>query len=86
MTKASLTGTPVVMNREERRFAERHPEQAELPILLKKIQVAELLQCSGRQVELMAQAGRIPMPIYLAQRSPRWKRDELLAFIAAAGN
>lgn len=76
--------TSVEMNREQRRYAERHSD--ELPLLLTKKDVATLvLKCSGRQVELMAQAGRIPMPIYLAQRSPRWRRDELLAFIANAG-
>jgi len=57
----------------------------ELPLLLTKTDVAKLvLKCSGRQVELMVQSGRLPKPIYLAERSPRWRRDELLAFIQAA--
>jgi len=73
------TSTPVETNRHQRRHSE------ELPLLLTKKQVAELLQCSGRQVELMAKAGRLPAAVYLAERSPRWKRDALLTFIENAG-
>lgn len=56
----------------------------EMPILLTKKQVAELFQCSQRQVELMTSQGRLPKAVYLAERSPRWKRDELLQFIQNA--
>ena len=59
------------------RRSRRHPE--ELPDLLTKSQVAEYLQCSQRQVELLTQKGRICKPIYLGESSPRWQRVELLA-------
>ena len=42
-------------------------------------EAAELLQCSQRQIELLTQKGRIAKPIYLGDRSPRWRRAELLA-------
>ncbi len=50
-----------------------------LPELLTKKQAAELLQCSQRQIELLTQKGRIAKPVYLGDRSPRWRREELLA-------
>ncbi len=56
------------------------PEQA-IPELLTKRQAAELLQCSQRQIELLTQRGRIAKPVYLGDRSPRWRRDELLASV-----
>ena len=46
---------------------------------LTKKQVAEILQCSTRQVELLAQKGRLPSPVYLGDSSPRWKRSEIEA-------
>jgi predicted DNA-binding transcriptional regulator AlpA len=46
---------------------------------LTKKQVAEILQCSMRQVELLAQKGRIPSPVYLGDSSPRWKHSEIAA-------
>lgn len=46
---------------------------------LTKRQVAEILQCSTRQVELLAQKGRLPSPVYLGDSSPRWKRSEIEA-------
>ena len=49
------------------------------PQLMTKKQVAELLQCSQRQVELLTAKGRLPKPVYLGESSPRWKRAELLA-------
>jgi len=49
------------------------------PELLTKKQAAELLQCSTRQIELLTQRCRIAKPVYLSERSPRWRRDELLA-------
>jgi predicted DNA-binding transcriptional regulator AlpA len=51
---------------------------ATLTTLTKK-QVAEILQCSMRQVELLAQKGRLPSPVYLGDSSPRWKRSEIEA-------
>lgn len=74
MTTTTQTG----LNRQDR----RHPEQAQ-PELLTKRQAAELLQCSQRQIELLTQRGRIAKPVYLGERSPRWKRAELLASIGA---
>ena len=50
-----------------------------LPELLTKKQVAEYLQCSQRQVELLTASGRLCKPIYLGESSPRWKRSELMA-------
>ena len=44
-----------------------------------KKQVAEWLQCSLRQVELLTAKGRLPKPIYLGESSPRWRRSELMA-------
>lgn len=55
----------------------------ELPVLLTKADVARILQCCTRQVELLAQRGRIAKPIYLGEGSPRWHRHELMASIGA---
>lgn len=55
------------------------------PEFMTKKQVAELLQCSQRQVELMSKAGKIASPIYLSERSPRWRRSELLASLGNGG-
>jgi predicted DNA-binding transcriptional regulator AlpA len=46
---------------------------------LTKRQVAEILQCSTRQVELLGQKGRLPSPVYLGDSSPRWRRSEIEA-------
>ncbi len=64
-------------NRHDRRHSD------ELPELMTKRQVAEYLQCSQRQVELLTIKGRIAAPIYLGSSSPRWKRAELLASLEA---
>ena len=73
MTLATDTRT-----RQER----RHPEQTP-PELMTKKQVAEFLQCSQRQVELLTAKGRICKPVYLGESSPRWKRSELMAHLDA---
>ncbi len=70
----ATTVTPDNRNRHERRH-----EETVLPELLTKKQAAELLQCSQRQIELLTQKGRIARPVYLGDRSPRWRRAELLA-------
>ncbi len=49
------------------------------PELLTKKQVAQLLQCSTRQVELLTNRNQIARPLYLGVASPRWVRAELLA-------
>jgi predicted DNA-binding transcriptional regulator AlpA len=74
----TITVTPDNRNRQER----RHSEQAQ-PELLTKKQAAELLQCSTRQIELLTQKGRIAKPVYLGDRSPRWRRAELLASLGS---
>ena len=53
------------------------------PELMTKKQVAEFLQCSQRQVELLTAKSRISKPVYLGTSSPRWKRSELLAHLEA---
>ena len=52
--------------------------------LMTKKQLAEFLQCSQRQVEILTRKGRLPKPIYLGESSPRWKRDEILAHLDAS--
>ena len=54
------------------------------PELMTKKQLAEFLQCSQRQVEILTGKGRLPKPIYLGESSPRWKRDEILAHLDAS--
>lgn len=54
--------------------------------LMTKRDVASYLQCSLRQVELLAAKKRISAPIYLGSASPRWKRSELLAHLDAQQN
>lgn len=71
-----MTLTTDTRNRQER----RHPEQTP-PELMTKKQVAEFLQCSERQVELLTKKGRLPKPVYLGESSPRWKRAELVAHL-----
>lgn len=80
MTNATLKpATQYEPNRHDR----RHSEQALPPELMTKKQVAEFLQCSQRQVELLTSKGRICKPVYLGESSPRWKRGELLAALEA---
>ena len=57
-----------------------------VPELLTKKQAAELLQVSQRQIELLSQRGQIAKPVYLGERSPRWRRNELLASLGARDN
>lgn len=76
-----MTLTTDTRNRQER----RHPEQTP-PELMTKKQVAEFLQCSERQVELLTKKGRLPKAIYLGESSPRWKRAELVAHLDAQQN
>ena len=69
--------------RTDSRSRESFPTEATLTTLTKK-QVAEILQCSMRQVELLTQKGRIPRPVYLGDSSPRWKRSEIEAIFDQA--
>ncbi len=50
------------------------------PELLTKSDVGKVLQVSGRQVENLVRAGKLPQPIRLGAH-PRWRRGELLAFL-----
>ena len=79
MTNATLK--PATQD-ERNRHDRRHEEQA-VPELMTKRQVAEFLQCSQRQVELLTSKGRICKPVYLGESSPRWKRAELMAALEA---
>ena len=63
------------------RHDRQHPEEP--TEWMTKRQVAEWLQCSQRQVELLTARGRICKPVYLGESSPRWKRSELLAHLDA---
>jgi hypothetical protein len=73
MTAATATEP----NRHDRRDPEKPPEW------MTKRQVAEYLQCSQRQVELLTAKGRISKPVYLGSASPRWDRNKLLAQLDA---
>ncbi len=52
--------------------------------ILTKKQVAELLQCSARQVEILVKKGQLPSTVYLGDSSPRWKLSEIEAVFDAA--
>jgi predicted DNA-binding transcriptional regulator AlpA len=52
--------------------------------ILTKRQVAELLQCSARQVEILVKKGQLPSPVYLGDSSPRWILSEIEAVFDAA--
>ena len=64
--------------------SEKFPLGEPVSAILTKKQVAELLQCSSRQVEILVQKGRLPNPVYLGDSSPRWKRSEIEAVFDAA--
>ena len=74
-----MTTSTDTRNRPEQRHSEQTP-----PELMTKKQVAEFLQCSERQVELLTNRGRICKPIYLGTSSPRWSRVGLLASLEAS--
>ncbi len=63
--------------------SEKSPSAAPGFAILTKKQVAELLQCSSRQVEILVQKGRLPSPVYLGDSSPRWKRSDIEAVFEA---
>jgi excisionase family DNA binding protein len=46
-------------------------------------EAAELLGISRAQLYKLHQSGRLPLPVYLGTRAPRWLRDELLAWLQA---
>lgn len=55
------------------------------PELMTKKDVAAEIQVSGRQVENLVKAGRLPQPIRLGSH-PRWIRSELMAHIMQLTN
>jgi predicted DNA-binding transcriptional regulator AlpA len=81
MTTATLKPAPQY---EPNRHDRRHPDEP--PEWMTKCQVADWLQCSQRQVELLTAKGRLPKPIYLGESSPRWRRSELMAHLDAQQN
>jgi excisionase family DNA binding protein len=46
-------------------------------------EVARLLGISRAQLYKLHQSGRLPRPVYLGTRAPRWLRDELEAWLRA---
>ena len=47
-------------------------------------EVAALLKVTRVHVWRLAKSGRIPRPIYIAPRAPRWRADEIDAVIEKA--
>ena len=44
-----------------------------------KQEVAELFNVSTKTVERNSKSGRLPRPVYVGERSPRWNREEVYA-------
>ncbi len=44
-----------------------------------KTEVAELFKISTKTVERNSKSGRLPKPIYVGDRSPRWNREAVYA-------
>jgi predicted DNA-binding transcriptional regulator AlpA len=54
--------------------------------LLKINDLARVLSCSRREIERMRSAGRLPRPdLTVGRRSPRWRPETILAWIAEGG-
>lgn len=49
--------------------------------LLVKKDVAGVISCSIRQVELLVKAGKLPQPFYIGDASPRWRRSDIESWI-----
>lgn len=49
--------------------------------VLTKSGVAALLSVSTRQVENLTRDGRIPAPVYLSERAPRWVKADLIEWL-----
>jgi predicted DNA-binding transcriptional regulator AlpA len=54
--------------------------------LLTKTQVASLLKTSPRGVDRLAKLGRIPPPLRLGPKAPRWRATDLEASLARLDN
>lgn len=72
MTKATLTKPVAAMLEHELNRAR----------LLKKKCLAEIVGCSTRQIELMIKAGKIPAPFYVGDASPRWRPEDIDAWLS----
>lgn len=57
-----------------------HPPTTE-PLLMTVADVAQLLQVTGRTVNNLVRAGRLPAPLRLGHH-PRWHREQLLQWLA----
>ena len=44
-----------------------------------KKEVAELFQISTKTVERNSKSGRLPKPVYVGERTPRWNREQIYA-------
>lgn len=44
-----------------------------------KREVAELFQISTKTVERNSKSGRLPKPVYVGERTPRWNREQIYA-------
>ena len=54
---------------------------AELKPLNTKKQVAKWYGCSDRHIDAMVKDGRFPAPLRASERSPRWTRSDLHAWL-----
>lgn len=59
------------------------PEEAVQPAYLRPGEVAQMLAISIRQVWYLVKANRLPPPIKLGPRTPRWLKIDLEAFLRA---
>lgn len=55
----------------------------EIPEALPAADAARLLGVSRATFFKLHSAGRVPLPVYLTPRCPRWRRSELLAWLGA---
>ena len=56
----------------------------EIPVegeILTRDEVAKLLKCTPRTVINMEKDGRLLKPFYMGDRTPRWRREDLMAWI-----
>jgi len=62
------TSTPIVADR----------------LALSAIEAAALLGICRAQFWKLNSAGKVPLPVYLGSKAPRWRTDELRAWLAAS--
>lgn len=56
------------------------PATVETPLVLKKLQVAALLQISERKLEMMVRDSGFPAPIKIGG-NVRWRRETVVAWL-----